>query len=290
MSETMSGASEFRGKDVLGKAPQQSVLNVLRMSCADAMQRPDFAERLQDIKQKFYERDFDGIFLEPSNLSVYTAQYVPRRALCYYDLFSHPQLQSILLTRPRILCLGAGSGSELLGITAACCQILSDNTHPITIHSQDYADWSPILQSLEHAVRYKWNIQQSHITYEFSKDNLLSMSQSTEALIASSQLITAMFVFGELFADKSNAINFVKTIVRCTRPGAFFLLVDSAGSFSSIKVGNNTYMAYMFFDSLKQYFEPVVADDSKWFRHAQGLDYPLPIENMRYFVRLYKRK
>ncbi|KAJ1857042.1 hypothetical protein LPJ76_002082 [Coemansia sp. RSA 638] len=284
MSETVSGASEFRGKDVLGKPQEQSLLNVLRMACAEAMQRPDFAARVQDIKQKFYVRDFDGIFLEPSNLSVYTAQYVPRRALCYYDLFSQPQLQRILQTQPQILCLGAGSGSELLGITAACCQILSDNTQPITIHSQDYADWSPILQSLENAIRYKWNIRPSHITYEFSKDNLLSMTKSTETLIENSQLVTAMFVFGELFADKANAINFVKTIVRCTKPGAFFLLVDSAGSFSSIKVGSNSYMAYMFFDSLKQHFEPVISDDSKWFRHARGLDYPLPIENMRYFL------
>ncbi|KAJ2309894.1 hypothetical protein IWW52_002371 [Coemansia sp. RSA 2704] len=282
-SEDAAGTSAF-GRSVLGKNPQQSILNVLRIACSEALQQPDFAARLQEIKQRFYVRDFDGIFLDPANLPVYTAQYVPRRALCYYELFSHPDLQEILRTGPQILCLGAGSGSELVGISAACAHM----TQPISVHSQDYADWSSILQSLETAVQYKWRVP--HMSYSFSLGNLLSISPELEAHIARSQLVTAMFVFNELFVDKANAMNFVRTIVRCLQPNAYFLLVDSAGSFSSVKVGSNSYMAYMFFDSLAAYFEPVIQEDSKWFRHKPALEYPLPVENMRYFVRLYRRK
>ncbi|PIA16849.1 hypothetical protein COEREDRAFT_28416, partial [Coemansia reversa NRRL 1564] len=245
--------------------------------------------RLQEIKQRFYVRDFDGIFLEPTNLSVYTAQYVPRRALCYYDLFSHPELQAILSTRPEIYCLGAGSGSELLGITAASCQLpeKTSKTAPIKIHLQDYADWSCILQHLETTARCKWNIDKSEISYNFSMGNLLDISPAMEADISRSQLVTAMFVFNELFADKTNAIKFVKSLVLHMQQGSHFLLVDSAGSFSSVKVSGKSYMSYMFFDSLQQHFTPIISEDSKWFRHASALDYPLPIENMRYFVRLY---
>ncbi|KAJ2852181.1 hypothetical protein IWW36_000561 [Coemansia brasiliensis] len=283
-----SGVDGGSRKDILGKCPQQSILNVLRVACSEALKQKDFAAQVQAIKQKFYNRDFDGIFLEPANLPVYTAQYVPRRALCYYELFGHPELQRILRSQPQILCLGAGSGSEMLGITAACCQLVAA-TAPITIHSQDYADWSSTLGLLESAIRYKWQIDEQQIKYEFSISNLLEATPELEEQIARSGLVTAMFVFNELFADKANAINFVKSMVKCMKQGSYFLLVDSAGSFSSVKVGGSSYMAYMFFDSLRRAFEPVITEDSRWFRHMPGLCYPLPIENMRYFVRLYRK-
>ncbi|KAJ2640357.1 hypothetical protein GGF44_002579 [Coemansia sp. RSA 1694] len=232
------------------------------------------------MKQKFYVRDFDGIFLDPTNLSVYTAQYVPRRALCYYEIFSRPELQDILATSPNIYCLGAGSGSELVGISAASkCAPGAANAgsaaRPITIHSQDYTDWSPILTTLEDTIRYKWGIGARQIQYQFSIDNLLQISPDIERSIASAQLVTAMFIFNELFSDKANAMNFVKAIVKCVAPGAYFLLVDSAGSFSSIQIGTKSYMSYMFFDSLGKHFTPIISEDSKWFRHAPNLDYPL---------------
>ncbi|KAJ1822899.1 hypothetical protein LPJ56_000484 [Coemansia sp. RSA 2599] len=285
----------FRGKDTLGKNHEQSILNILRMVCSEAIRNPDFGERLQMIKKLFYNRDFDGIFLQPENLPVYTAQYVPRRALCYYEIFSAPELQQILQKRPTVYCLGAGSGSELLGISAASCRALEDGGSdkgdvPITIHSQDYADWSPILNSLENAIRYKWGIEEKHVRYEFSVGDLLCITPEIEAQIARAQLVTVMFVFNELFSDKTNVMNFVRAMVKNLRKGSHFLLVDSAGSFSSVKVGNRDYMSYMFFDSLTQHFAPVISHDSRWFRHSQGLEYPLGIENMRYFLRLYQKK
>ncbi|KAJ2004631.1 hypothetical protein GGI04_002445 [Coemansia thaxteri] len=274
---------------------QQRILDVLRMACAEAMRRPDFAERLQEIKQRFYVRDFDGIFLDPTNLSVYTANYVPRRALCYYEIFNRSELKSIINMRPNVYCLGAGSGSELLGISAAAsCDIGSSSAAKtnlsMTIHSQDYTDWSSILSTLEETIRYKWGITEQQIKYQFSMGDLLHTSPDIERNIASSQLVTAMFVFNELFSDKSNAMNFVKTMVKCVAPGSYFLLVDSAGSFSSIKVGDKSYMSYMFFDSLGKHFTPIISEDSVWFRHAPGLDYPLGVENMRYFLRLYQKQ
>ncbi|KAJ2846284.1 hypothetical protein J3B02_004448 [Coemansia erecta] len=282
----------FRGKDTLGKSHEQSILNILRIICSEAIRNPDFGERLQTIKRLFYKRDFDGIFLQPENLPVYTAQYVPRRALCYYEIFSAPELLQILQKRPTVYCLGAGSGSELLGISAASCQALENDSGdtPITIHSQDYADWSPILISLERAIRYKWGIDEKHISYKFSVGDLLCITPEIEAHIAQAQLVTVMFVFNELFSDKANVMNFVKAMVKNLRKGSHFLLVDSAGSFSSVKVGNRDYMSYIFFDSLTQHFAPVLSFDSRWFRHSQGLEYPLGIENMRYFLRLYQKK
>ncbi|KAJ2557380.1 hypothetical protein EV175_001378 [Coemansia sp. RSA 1933] len=291
-----SKTAAFRRKDALGQNHQQSILSILRMACADTMKQPEFSEKLREIKRRFYDRDFDGIFLDPGSLPVYTAQYVPRRALCYYEIFSTSELQSLLMERPQIYCLGAGSGSELVGISAASCIAYDSNregdseSRPIVVHSQDYTNWEPILDSLSSAIRYKWKLTAQQIEYKFSIDNLLEMSPDIERYISSASLVTAMFVFNELFADKTNAMRFVKTMTKCLRPGSHFLLVDSAGSFSSVKVGKSNYMSYMFFDSLGQFFEPVLSDNSRWFRHEPGLEYPLSIENMRYFIRLYRRK
>ncbi|KAJ1953704.1 hypothetical protein EC988_002838 [Linderina pennispora] len=281
----------FKGAETLGANPQQSILNVLRMACAPALQRADFASTLQTIKQRFFARDFNAIFQTPGNLPVYTAQYVPRRALCYYEIFQLPELQRILENAPTMYCLGAGSGSELVGVAAASCTALNSKVAgPIVVHSQDYADWTETLGQLEDAVRYKWGLDESQIRFEFSIGDLMAPTRQMEEQVHGAQLVTAMFVFNELFADKAKAMGFVKMVVANVQKGAYFLLVDSAGSFSSVQVGGKSYMSYMFFDSLRQFFEPVVSEDSRWFRHASNLEYPLSIENMRYFIRLYRRK
>ncbi|RKP24366.1 hypothetical protein SYNPS1DRAFT_23539, partial [Syncephalis pseudoplumigaleata] len=109
------------------------------------------------------------------------------------------------------------------------------------------------------------------------------------AELARADLVTAMFVMNELFTDKRQAMKLVQALVAHLRPGAYFLLVDSAGSFSNLKVGQRTYMIYTIFDALHAYFEPVISEDSEWYRYPKHLNYPLELNNMRYFIRLYRR-
>lgn len=42
-------------------------------------------------------------------------------------------------------------------------------------------------------------------------------------------------------------------------------VVESAGSFSHLKVGNKTYMVYMLLDAIQD-LELVVGEDSRWYR------------------------
>lgn len=42
-------------------------------------------------------------------------------------------------------------------------------------------------------------------------------------------------------------------------------VVESAGSFSHLKVGNKTYMVHMLLDAIKD-LKPVIAEDSRWYR------------------------
>ncbi|RKP06159.1 hypothetical protein THASP1DRAFT_18836 [Thamnocephalis sphaerospora] len=245
-----------------------AILNMLRVALADALNAPDFDARLQRIKGHFFERDYDAVFSEPTYLPVYAARYVPGRALCYYRMFTrHPALLSLLARPTRIYALGAGAGSELAAFMAAAVHE-SVATSLVTLHTQDIADWRDVLLRIEEASRAKWGVTVDRIRCEFSQGSVLN-------LFARADLITAMFVMNELFTDKRQAMR---------------LLVDSAGSFSNLKVGERTYMIYTVFDALHEHFEPIAKEDSEWYRYPKHLQYPLELNNMRYFIRLYRRK
>jgi len=92
-----------------------SILNILNKALLSTLQSQEYEKLLQSIKTSFYNRDFLSIFKEPSLLPVYVAEYVPSRALCYYQLFMESEASPILLDilkgkdkniPPEIVCLG----------------------------------------------------------------------------------------------------------------------------------------------------------------------------------------
>ncbi|KAJ1911271.1 hypothetical protein H4219_005992 [Mycoemilia scoparia] len=252
----------------LGKNPEQSILNALRQTCYEKVFKDpqELQFRAKKIKQLFYDRDFDSIFLDTDNLPAYIAMYTPRRALCYYNMFiNEPELAKLFVTNPRavleipqhqqtqnrsspqlpivrrVCCLGGGSGSEMLGISAMICHNQDiqvprnqDQQAPttniieplFTIHTQDYADWTSILTNLEQTIKRKWKKlnDPALINYEYSKSSLLDIDSDLEKIIASSDLVTVMFVFNELFSDKSKSMEFIKLMIKCLRKGSYLLV------------------------------------------------------------------
>ncbi|KAI8054619.1 hypothetical protein BDF22DRAFT_680083 [Syncephalis plumigaleata] len=189
----------------------------------------------------------------------------------------------------------------------------------VTLHMQDIADWRQVIQQIESTARNKWSIPVDRFKCEFSQGNVLNLvghasneedkpsnttdmehpkqtdaeTEADKAAICAeferADLVTAMFVMNELFTDKQQAMKLVQSLVTRLRSGAHFLLVDSAGSFSNLKVGQRTYMIYTIFDALHAYFEPIISEDSEWYRYPKQSNYPLELNNMRYFIRLYRR-
>jgi 25S rRNA (uracil2843-N3)-methyltransferase len=77
------------------------------------------------------------------------------------------------------------------------------------------------------------------------------------------------------------------------KKGSFLLVVDPASSFSEFQVqGQDTTSTYKLFNLLDaiQAFECVAQSDSEWYRFPKDLDFPLKLNNMRYYFRLYKKK
>ncbi|CAO3569011.1 unnamed protein product [Mortierella alpina] len=163
------------------------------------------------------------------------------------------------------------------------------NKHQVTIVMQDYVDWSSILVPMETVVRSRLMLGPERLCCETEVGNVLDLSDGLLQRVAKADLITFMFVLNELFQDKKRTMMLVAKIVAAMPKGAHMLVVDSAGSFSNLKVGERTYMVYMLLDHLKD-LEIVYQDDATWYRCPPSLTYPLKLENMRHFVRIYKRR
>ncbi|KAJ1911382.1 hypothetical protein IWQ60_010166 [Tieghemiomyces parasiticus] len=315
----------WKGKRALGRHPEQSILTVIRLACHDLIDDPDFAAKLRSIKERFLVRDYVGVFSNPPNLPIYAAQYIPGRSLCYFELFrTEKALRRILNGRPRVFCMGAGAGSELVALMAASLYTPTDadgnliqgktsvettkdsrpphhngkhgarlgsvNPRPVVCHIQDFADWQPVLNRLETTIRDVWHVPRSWFQIHFTQSDLLDPdTDRLAASLAEADLVTSLFVMNELFCEQAKAMALVNLIIKHLRPGKHFLLIDSAGSFSEIKVGNNTYMLYTVFDSLKRFFKPILSDNARWYRYPENVSYPLKLDNMQYYLRLYER-
>ncbi|KAF9162389.1 hypothetical protein BGX20_001739 [Mortierella sp. AD010] len=162
------------------------------------------------------------------------------------------------------------------------------NKQQVTIVMQDYVDWSPILQPMETVIRSRMQLGPERLACETEIGNVLDLSEGLVKRIEKADLITFMFVLNELFQDKKRTMLLLAKIVAVMPAGAHMLVVDSAGSFSNLKVGERVYMVYTLLDHLKD-LEIVYQDDATWYRCPPSVTYPLKLENMRHFIRIYKK-
>ncbi|KAI9351324.1 hypothetical protein BDR26DRAFT_850881 [Obelidium mucronatum] len=285
---------------------EAQIIRVFANACDAVLTNNEFRDRRRRIKALFVQRDYLAIFTDTALLDVYVAEYSPSRALCYHSLFTDSQpLREALKAAASVYCVGSGSGGELVGIAAAIHSIKPDQH--ITIHSQDIADYSSALVPVEAALRAEF--KDVPITTETSVFNILSDDpahvQLKTACIANADIITSFFILNELLANsKKEFVQFVKLLVTGMKKGALLVVVDSAGSFSEVSVGSRkgkqtesgssidsptpTYMVYNLLDAI-QAFEILEKSDSRWYRYPEGLYYPIKLNNMRHFFRIYRK-
>jgi len=292
----------YRGKQT---CVSQAILNIIKTACFEHISNDSFETILQKIKTHFYNREYDAIFSEPKYLPIYTTAYAPSRALAYNELFtSYPSLMEILATpNAYIYCMGSGAGSEVVGLTCANLSASTNENQGLEIHCQDYADYNEVQASLVKTMKEQWNIQDSRIKYSTSVADVLKNDtvdgMTVDQHISKATLVTAMFLMNELFTmSKKETVQLITRLVKNLPKGSFFLLVDSAGSFSNLNVNNSegdtkkTIMIYQLIDMIKS-FDILIKDDAVWYRlpneKVQPLHYPTKLNNMRYFLRLYQK-
>lgn len=137
-------------------------------------------------------------------------------------------------------------------------------------------------------------------------ENALAMDQSriTDLMGEIPNLITLLFTLNELYtASISKTTTFLLNLTAAARSGTLLLVVDSPGSYSETQVGTEAKkypMQWLLDHTLLETeisrgqvtpasWEKIVSEDSKWFRIHESLRYPIPLENMRCQLHLYRR-
>ncbi|KAJ3417624.1 hypothetical protein HDV05_000081 [Chytridiales sp. JEL 0842] len=185
----------------------------------------------------------------------------------------------------------------------------------LKIHIQDLGLYHTAFSRISHQLTqppFSLSRDRLSITNSFGEDVLDFQSPSLDEntkKIASADLITALFIMNELLAEsKAQFVKLIGLLVKHMKKGAMLLIVDSAGSFSEVYLckdgkekpaaasahesgDGRTYMVYHLLDKIGA-FEILEQTDSRWYRYPEdaGLDYPLKLTNIRYFMRLYKHK
>lgn len=265
----------------------------------------DLEQFVQSVKTDLYNRDYIAAFGLDDKRFAYASRWSPARALSYLSLFASLQPIKELLAEPetqkRVLCVGGGAASELVALGAVFCKLKQD--YPVSesnlqVDVVDIADWTLVVNNLTDYMKKKWLYDGLKVNSSFLHTDVLAMSASDLAL-ASLDLITLLFTTNELFSEKkAETLRFLQRLNAHCHSGALLLIAESAGSYSHITVGTKKFPVQFLVDTVLMgkrgedgAWELVDQSDSCWYRIDQrSVSYPMKLENMRFFYRLYRKK
>ncbi|EFQ32372.1 hypothetical protein CGRA01v4_11255 [Colletotrichum graminicola] len=149
-------------------------------------------------------------------------------------------------------------------------------------------------------------IEPGRLTSSFTQQNILTMTrnQLSRKLGDGPLLVTLLFTLNELYttAGIGKTTAFLLDLTATVPLGSLLLVVDSPGSYSEASVGKESKkypMQWLMDHTLVTKpekegiaegcrWEKLESHDSVWFRLADSLNYPIPLENMRYQMQLYR--
>jgi 25S rRNA (uracil2843-N3)-methyltransferase len=305
----------------LALAMQQILLDTFRQAYP-FQDATNLQATIQEVKAHLYHRDFIVAFGKTDYLEAYALRWSASRALCYTGIFA--QLETLRTgmepsandlhgrSASRVVCIGGGAGAEVAALAAA--MHASDTRMEVT--AVDIADWSGALNKLEtalttpltlsayasEAVRManRSMIQPERLKLEFVHQNILDCGgDGLRNMLIGAGVCTIMFTLNELFTSsvaKTTAL--LLGLGELMDAGAWLLIVDSPGSYSEVKLVNEQktkrypmkwLLDHTLMEIAKEKWEKVMQDDSRWFRIASQLKYPIQLEDMRYQIHVYRR-
>ncbi|KAH0611173.1 uncharacterized protein H6S33_011600 [Morchella sextelata] len=162
----------------------------------------------------------------------------------------------------------------------------------------DIADWTSITTTLTTALTTAPTptraayIPPTLYSVDFHHHDILT-PRDTPLIPPTTRLITLLFTTNELYTQSRAATtNFFLSLKELVQPGCLLLVLESAGSYSTVLVNGKTFPMGMLLDHTLlagDVWEKVLGEDAKWFRLPEGLRYPIELENMRFMVRVYRK-
>lgn len=267
---------------------------------------PDLEEFIQAVKGDLFQRDYLAAFGSDDKRFAYVSRWSPARALSYASLFASLEPIRQLLADPvhqsRVLCVGGGAASELVGIGAVFSHLKRDNPTSesnLQVDIVDIADWSNVVNNTTNFMKSNWLYDGTKLNASFLNKDVLECSPS-DLNYGTLDLVTLLFTTNELFCEKrTETIKFLQALnAHCTK-GSYLLIAESAGSYSHITIGTKKFPVQFLIDTVligkpganNGAWEIVKQSDSCWYRIDQkAVKYNMKLENMRFFYRLYRKR
>ncbi|PWW78229.1 hypothetical protein C7212DRAFT_18929, partial [Tuber magnatum] len=169
-----------------------------------------------------------------------------------------------------------------------------ENRRELHLTAIDIADWASIIDTLHTGLTSSSPafISPSSYSVTFHRHDILSTPSPPPTLLPpNTSLITLLFTTNELYTQsRGDTTRFLLSLSALTRIGCLLLVLESAGSYSTVEINGKPFPTGMLLDhTLSENWEIVFKDESRWHRLPEGLKYPIDLENMRYFVRVYRR-
>lgn len=291
----------FRSAKAL--APEK-VVDLFVSSFKYVLALEELPKMIQLVKGELFKRDYLSAFDSDDKRFAYVARWTPARALAYSALFGSCSEITALFEDPnrstRVLCIGGGAASELVGMASVfCCLKQPNGDTPSNVHMDviDIADWSAIVANLTRYVQETWLYSGSKFNTRFLLGDVLCLS-AEELLLRQVDLITLLFTTNELFHEKkTETIKLLQRLNAHGKKGALLLIAESAGSYSHITVGSKQFPVQFLVDTIlagkpgeSGSWKIVKLSESCWYRvQESAIRYPVKLENMRFFYRLYQK-
>ncbi|KAL6454735.1 BMT6 25S rRNA [Candida maltosa Xu316] len=284
----------------------QKIIDLFEVSFKHILQSPDLQDYIQLVKGDLYNRDYLTAFNSDDKRFAYASRWTPARSLAYASLFASLEPIKELMEDPEsiknVLCVGGGASSELVALGAVFCRLKEYNSgSPSTLNIKliDIADWSKVANNLTTYIKENWVYRPEKFNSEFICDDVLTASPESLNL-ESLNLVTLLFTTNELFAEKrKETIKLFQQFSSRCQKGCLLLIAESAGSYSHITIGERKFPIQFLIDTIlvgkpnenNGAWEIVNQSESTWYRiNEKEVDYPMKLENMRFFYRLYCKK
>lgn len=248
------------------------MLKAFATAYAETLADPDLNTNIQLVKEALFHRNYEEAFNSPERLKAYIVRWSPARALAYTYIFNqYEAIKQSLAPESNVLCIGGGAGAEIAALS---------NFSDVNVTVIDLAVWGPVVEPLTQALGVKVKV---------INDDALRIPFDP----AKYDVITSLFTTNELFTQsKAGTLKFLAALTNNCRPGTLFIIIESAGSYSTVEVNGKTFPMQFFLDySLKKdTWERVYRSDSEWYRTPQEVEneYPYKLENMRYMIQVFR--
>ncbi|KFA62372.1 hypothetical protein S40285_06231 [Stachybotrys chlorohalonatus IBT 40285] len=308
----------------LSPKEQQRLLDIFSQAFGQVLSAENFAGLLQEIKQALYNRDFATAFGREDYLEAYAARWSPTRALAYASAFLHikDHIISNVVTTPdpgsgdggslKMLCVGGCAAEQL-----AFASYLHETSYTGRLTLLDSAPWCKVVSHLQSGItsapalsKYASAATKSSnvalldpaaLSVNFVQEDVLALDQKQLVELAGTEplLVTLLFTLNELYTygGLAKTTKLLRQLGQALPNGSLLLVVDSPGSYSEVAVGQEKKrypMAWLLDHTLQETkdieysWKKLESHDSIWFRLPEGLVYPIPLENMRYQMHLYR--